>query len=98
MLENIITIKTFWELMNQFPLQSLKMKDSVHLFKRGVRPVWEDPRNVEGGAWTFRVSKSISGEFWQEILLLAVGEQFSEAIGKGKSLIHLSFPLSISIC
>ena len=48
-----------------------------------MRPVWEDPRNVEGGAWTFRVSKSVSGEFWIEVLLLAVGEQFSEVIGKG---------------
>ncbi|KAL9024646.1 MAG: hypothetical protein Q9196_006360 [Gyalolechia fulgens] len=90
MLENIITIKTFWELLNQFPLQSLKIKDSIHFFKRGVRPVWEDPRNVEGGAWTFRVSKSVSGEFWVEVLLLAVGEQFSEVIGKGDDLCGLS--------
>ncbi|KAL8827674.1 MAG: hypothetical protein Q9170_006919 [Blastenia crenularia] len=84
MLENIITIKTFWELVNTFPLQNLKMKDSIHFFKRGVRPVWEDPRNVEGGAWTFRVSKSVSGDFWVEVLLLAVGEQFSDVIGKGR--------------
>ncbi|KAI4181630.1 MAG: hypothetical protein LQ346_006728, partial [Caloplaca aetnensis] len=74
MLENIITIKTFWEVVNQFPLANLKMKDSVHFFKRGVRPVWEDARNVEGGAWTFRVGKSSSAEFWVEVLLLAVGE------------------------
>ncbi|KAL8707289.1 MAG: hypothetical protein Q9225_007784 [Loekoesia sp. 1 TL-2023] len=90
MLENIITIKTFWELLNTFPLQNLKMKDSIHFFKRGVHPVWEDPRNVEGGAWTFRVSKSVSGEFWVEVLLLAVGEQFSEVIGKGDDLCGLS--------
>ncbi|KAL8894068.1 MAG: hypothetical protein Q9207_008553, partial [Kuettlingeria erythrocarpa] len=82
MLENIITIKTFWEVVNQFPLANLKMKDSVHFFKRGVRPVWEDARNVEGGAWTFRVGKSSSAEFWVEVLLLAVGEQFSEVLGK----------------
>ncbi|KAL8712148.1 MAG: hypothetical protein Q9220_003582 [cf. Caloplaca sp. 1 TL-2023] len=85
MLENIITIKTFWELMNQFPLQNLKMKDSIHFFKRGVRPVWEDKRNIQGGSWTFRVGKSTSGDFWNEVLLLAVGEQFDGAVQKGKS-------------
>ncbi len=96
MLENIITIKTFWEVVNQFPLANLKMKDSVHFFKRGVRPVWEDARNVEGGAWTFRVGKGSSAEFWVEVLLLAVGEQFSEVLGEGVflSLPCLSRPLT----
>lgn len=80
MLDNIITIKTFWEVFNQFPLDALKMKDSVHFFKRGVKPVWEDPRNITGGSWTFRVPKAQSGEFWKETLLLAVGEQFVDVI------------------
>lgn len=80
MLDNIITIKTFWEVFNQFPLDALKMKDSVHFFKRGVKPVWEDPRNITGGSWTFRVPKPQSGEFWKELLLLAVGEQFVDVI------------------
>ncbi|KAL8945837.1 MAG: hypothetical protein Q9222_007680 [Ikaeria aurantiellina] len=90
MLENIITIKTFWELMNQFPLQNLRMKDSIHFFKRGVQPVWEDKRNIQGGSWTFRVGKSTSGEFWSEVLLLAVGEQFDGAVQKGDDICGLS--------
>ncbi|KAL8798560.1 MAG: hypothetical protein Q9200_007749 [Gallowayella weberi] len=90
MLENIITIKTFWELLNQFPLQNLRTKDSIHFFKRSVQPMWEDPRNVEGGAWTFRVHKDVSGEFWKEVLLMAVGEQFSEALQKGDDICGLS--------
>lgn len=85
MLDNIITIKTFWEVFNQFPLDALKMKDAVHFFKRGVKPVWEDPRNITGGSWTFRVPKAQSGEFWKETLLLAVGEQFVDVIQPRKS-------------
>ena len=80
MLENIVTIKPFWEVHNTFPLDALKMKDSVHFFKRGVRPVWEDPRNVNGGAWTFRVPKDKSGQTWLEILLIAIGEGFADVI------------------
>ena len=84
MFENIVTIKPFWEVFNQFPLDKLKMKDSVHFFKRGVKPVWEDPRNINGGSWTFRVPKAQSQEFWKETLLFAVGEQFADVIQERK--------------
>ena len=80
LLENIITLKPFWEMYNRFPLDALRMKDSVHFFKRGVKPVWEDPRNVHGGAWTFRVPKDKSEQTWKEMLLLTVGEQFADVI------------------
>ena len=80
LLENIVTAKPFWEAYNRFPLENLRMKDSVHFFKRGVRPVWEDPRNVRGGAWTFRVPKDRSEKTWRELLVLAVGEQFADVI------------------
>ena len=95
LLENIITLKPFWEAYNRFPLDALKMKDSVHFFKRGVKPVWEDPRNVKGGAWTFRVPKDKSDQTWKEILLLAVGEQFADVIQPSKCIsrwAHLLIP------
>ncbi|MCJ1284074.1 hypothetical protein MMC26_003405 [Xylographa opegraphella] len=90
LLENIITLKPFWEAYNSFPLNRLQMKDSVHFFKRGVKPVWEDPRNVKGGAWTFRVPKDKSEETWKEILLLAVGEQFADVIQPKDDLCGIS--------
>jgi hypothetical protein len=58
----------------------LKLRDSVHLFKRGVKPLWEDPRNVHGGAWTFRVPKETASEFWMHTCLLAIGERLQEAV------------------
>ena len=86
MLDNIVTVKPFWEAFNQFPLAALQLKDSVHFFKRGVKPVWEDPRNVKGGSWTFRVQKAQAEEFWKEVLMMAVGEQFADVIQPGKLL------------
>ena len=84
MQENIDSVKPFWEVMNSFPLDALRFKDSIHFFKRGVKPVWEDPRNVNGGAWTFRVPKDKSADFWKETLLAAVGEQFADVIQSSK--------------
>ena len=85
MKDNIVTVKPFWEVLNSFPLDRLQLKDSVHFFKRGVKPVWEDPRNVKGGAWTFRIPKAQAEDFWKEILMMAVGEQFADIIQSGKS-------------
>jgi len=85
--DDISTIKTFWQVLNSFPLSKLQMRDSVHFFKLGVRPVWEDPRNMKGGAWYFRVPKDKAEAFWKEVLMMAVGEQFADAIQKGKSAV-----------
>ena len=99
LLNNIITIKSFWELMNDLPLDKLQMKDTFHFFKRGVKPVWEDPRNVKGGSWTFRVPKAQSEEFWKEVLLLAVGEQFADVIEQGKpSFLSIFYPFFVLSC
>lgn len=82
--DDIMNPKMFWQVMNNFPFQVLKLKDSVHFFKRGVKPVWEDRRNVRGGAWTFRVPKAQSEDFFREVLLMSIGEQFADAIQPGK--------------
>jgi hypothetical protein len=85
-----MTVKLFWEVVNSFPLQRLGFKDSVHFFKRGVKPVWEDPRNVNGGSWTFRVPKEKTDQFWKELLVIAVGEEFFDVIQRGKKSVSLS--------
>jgi hypothetical protein len=78
---DISDVKHFWELHNNFDVRTmLKLRDSVHLFKKGVKPLWEDPRNVYGGSWTFRVPKDQAPEFWMHLCLLAIGERLQEAV------------------
>lgn len=77
-------MKPFWEVLNSFPFGALKLKDSVHFFKRGVKPVWEDRRNVHGGAWTIRVPKAKAEEFFKQCLFMGVGEQFADVIQAGE--------------
>ena len=85
-LMEINNVQTFWETFNNFPLESLRMRDSIHLFKRTVKPVWEDKRNVNGGSWTFRVAKEKSAEFWMAINLMAIGEGLQDSVEPGKLL------------
>lgn len=50
----------------------------------------EDPRNKNGGAWTFRVPKANSLNFWREILMSAIGEELQEVVEKGDDICGVS--------
>jgi hypothetical protein len=90
-LHTIGDVREFWEVFNNFDVTRLPLRDSVHLFHKGVKPVWEDPRNVRGGAWTFRVPKDKAKEFWSAIAMMAIGESLQEAVAS-KRLSKFGFP------
>jgi hypothetical protein len=79
-LANVDDVRKFWNVFNNFDISRLPLRDSVHLFHKGVKPVWEDPRNARGGSWTFRVPKAQAVEFWGEICMMAIGEQLQNAV------------------
>jgi hypothetical protein len=78
--EQIISIKEFYQHFNNIPVENLKLRDSIHLFHMGIKPVWEDPRNERGGAWYFKVTKDVAPQFWHELCLLAVGDVLQGAV------------------
>lgn len=78
--EQIVSVKDFYQHFNNIPVESLKLRDSIHLFHLGVKPLWEDPRNTKGGAFYFRIGKEHAAQFWHEICLLAVGDVLQGAV------------------
>ena len=59
----------------------LGLKSDYHLFKRGVRPEWEDAQNKHGGKWSyqFKDKKGINiDELWLHTQLAAVGENLEQ--------------------
>jgi len=48
----ISTVEEFWALYNFIqPASSLTQGSDYYLFKEGIRPMWEDPKNINGGRW-----------------------------------------------
>jgi hypothetical protein len=78
--DQIISVKEFYQHFNNIPVENLKLRDSIHLFHMGIKPVWEDPRNTRGGAWYFKIPKDIAAQFWHEMCLLAVGDGLQGAV------------------
>ncbi|KAI9711838.1 MAG: hypothetical protein M1820_001983 [Bogoriella megaspora] len=85
-LNDISDVRDFWETYNNFDISRLPLRDSIHLFHKGVKPLWEDPRNVKGGSWTFRVPKAQAANFWKEICMMAIGEKLQGAVESNRKI------------
>lgn len=58
---------------------ALPLVSDYHLFRKGVRPIWEDEENKKGGKWIVRLKKGVADRYWEDLLLAIVGDQFGEA-------------------
>jgi hypothetical protein len=84
--EDVADIATFYRVYNNYPWDKVKLRDTVHIFRKGVKPVWEDPENLKGGSWTFRVPKAKSQAFFHEVAILCMANEFQAALESGPSL------------
>ena len=73
------TIEKFWKIYSHIMRPgdpgSEKPMDYI-LFKKGIKPMWEDEQNKRGGKWVVRIPKKLSAYYWESILLAILGEQF----------------------
>ncbi|ORX82961.1 eukaryotic translation initiation factor 4E family member 3 [Basidiobolus meristosporus CBS 931.73] len=83
-LQNLYTVSTvqeFWRVYNNLLTpDKLQNKNSLHFMKKGIKPIWEDPKNEYGGSYCFRVKKEDSNVIWRELLMLIIGEQFEDTL------------------
>jgi len=80
------TVEDFWALYNHIELASrLPSGCDYSLFKEGMKPMWEDSHNRQGGRWLINLDKknrsTCLDNFWLEVMLCLIGETFdSESI------------------
>ena len=75
----VTTVEDFWSLYNHIEVASrLPPGSDYSLFKEGIFPDWEDPRNAPGGRWMVNVDRKQRAEYldtyWLEILFFLIGE------------------------
>jgi len=75
----VTTVEDFWSLYNHIEVASkLPIGADYSLFKEGIFPDWEDPRNQDGGRWIISLDKRHKQElldtYWLEIIFFLIGE------------------------
>jgi len=77
------TIEDFWCVYNHIVLPTqLRSGSDYAIFKSGIKPMWEDDRNKDGGRWLINVEKRHRfdlSEYWLHICLKLIGETLTYA-------------------
>ncbi|KAL2438447.1 hypothetical protein ABEF95_009133 [Exophiala dermatitidis] len=84
LVENVGDIGAFYRIFNNVPWNEIKQKDSIHIFRSGVKPLWEDAENQGGGRWLIRVrpENDRAIRVWEEICILCCGGELQAAIAQ----------------
>ncbi|KAL9646127.1 hypothetical protein ABK040_008005 [Willaertia magna] len=74
------TVEDFWSLYTHMKRPyELKVSMDYHVFKMGIKPMWEDEQNKTGGRWMLRCKSGYSARIWEDLLLAFVGQQFQDS-------------------
>merc|ERR1719374_246381 len=89
----------FWSLYSHLVKPGdLASHSDFHLFKMGIKPMWEDEANKFGGKWIVRLRKGLASRCWENLVLAMLGEQFmvgEEICGAVVSVRHQEDIISI---
>lgn len=87
----VSTVQGFWAVLHHIPdVCELGQRHTYHLMRGRRRPLWEDPENRRGGTWRLRCHKKHTPLVWKELLLAAIGEQFSDDVRPGDEVCGVS--------
>ncbi|EDV28877.1 uncharacterized protein TRIADDRAFT_52187 [Trichoplax adhaerens] len=74
----VASVEQFWNYYSHMARPGdLTGHSDIHLFKDGIKPIWEDEANREGGKWIIRLRKGLASRYWENLILAMIGEQFA---------------------
>eukprot|EP00668_Euglena_longa_P002490 GGOE01002904.1.p1 GENE.GGOE01002904.1~~GGOE01002904.1.p1 ORF type:complete len:216 (+),score=59.51 GGOE01002904.1:30-650(+) len=77
------TVEDFWSTYNHIKRPTdLEFGSNYHMFKQGIKPMWEDAANEKGGKWviTLQAKEDLSrlDDLWELLLLSMIGEYLDD--------------------
>ncbi len=73
----IETIEEFWEINMRMNINIIQ-NGMFFLMKDGIEPLWENKANINGGCWSYKISKKECYISWVELLIAICGETLLE--------------------
>jgi len=92
--KNVYTIETifdFWRLYNNWNKIGGITGKHFFIMKNDIIPIWEDPININGGCWSFKIYEEQAEELWLDLSIYLVTNNLCPSIND--EIIGLSITL-----
>ena len=83
LIANISSLEQVLEFSNLISDQAIS-KCMIFIMREGILPIWEDPRNSDGGAFSFKVNHRVVPKSFRHTFYAMVGESLSDSM----SMVH----------
>jgi hypothetical protein len=70
------TVQDFWRYWNNIDVTKFPSYANLRLFKKDIKPIWEDSHNVKGGKWLIEPRNDDMSQLWLYCILPMIGERF----------------------
>jgi len=85
------SVQVFWKWFNNLPpVSTIQTSSTLHLMKKGIRPVWEDEANIKGGHLCFKMKQDNVNNLWLQLALSVIGEQFYSYLNEEDDICGIS--------
>tara|TARA_X000000368_G_C22823030_1_gene619877 strand:- start:177 stop:686 length:510 start_codon:yes stop_codon:yes gene_type:complete len=74
---SINTVEHMIRLLNNIP-DIMVSNCMLFLMRKGINPTWEDPNNIKGGCFSFKIMNNKVVNIWKKLNYLITGETLSE--------------------
>ncbi len=93
----VSTINTIGDFWNTYEcIENTIIENSMFfIMRKGINPLWEDPQNVDGGCWSFKIPKGAIKKYWTELSIFLLGENITK---KDKLINGLSISPKKTFC
>lgn len=76
----IKTIGDFWRFYNNWHVIGGITNKHYFLMRDNVTPMWEDPENINGGCWSFKVHEEQASDLWEDLSVYLLCNQLCPTI------------------
>lgn len=68
------TVRDFWSAIYMIQDNQTLILEHLYLMRDGILPIWEDPKNRNGGCWSIKVDIKDSFTTFVRVIMFAIGE------------------------
>ena len=96
----IAELRTLEEMIALYKCLPEKMIKNCMLFlmRKNIKPIWEDPKNKEGGCFSFKVNNKKVTQIWKQMSYVLAGNSLTDDLKFGKNINGITISPKKSFC